>query len=89
MQRQVLVFDDFTTNAYGFEAARNFLLNAGASSVINIAVGKYGKFYDVLYPKPETQWDSFLPASLCSEDFSFISIAGEIDEHALGPFTQP
>ncbi len=89
MHRSIIVLDDFTTNAYGFETARNFLLNAGASSVISIAVGKYGKTYDAFYPKSEVCWDSFLPAPLCEDDFSFTGIAGHIDQHALHPFTQP
>jgi hypothetical protein len=70
----VLVVDDFTTDAYGFETARNFLLNAGASSVISLAVAKYGSMYHALAPKPGIQWDSFAPAPLRSEHFFFTGL---------------
>ena len=76
MHRRVIVVDDFTTDAYGFETARNFLLNAGAGSVISLAVAKYGSMYNALSPRPGIHWDSFLPASLCSEHFSFTGMAG-------------
>lgn len=41
-QRQIVVFDDFTTSGTSLEWARNSLLSAGASQVILVTIGKYG-----------------------------------------------
>ncbi len=65
----ILLFDDFTTYAHGFETARNFLFNAGADHVISIAVGKYPPPYFALSPEPTTKWDSFTAVKLTQDDF--------------------
>jgi hypothetical protein len=81
----VIVIDDFTTESYGFETARNFLFNARASSVICIAVGKYGygRVYEAFYPRPGVSWDSFAPTSLRSSDFESTMLSVNIDKNAL------
>lgn len=85
--RPVIVVDDFTTEAYGFETARNFLMNAGASAVICIAIGKYGSGYNALSPKEGIVWDSFKPNSLLKrDDFRSTHLAEKIDSAALSIF---
>lgn len=85
--RPVIVVDDFTTESKAFETARNFLLNAGASSVMCIAVGKYGNNYTVYAPKSNTNWDSFVINPDLEENDFFVSwVQGTIDRNALGIF---
>jgi FMN phosphatase YigB (HAD superfamily) len=89
MDHPVIVIDDFTTEAYGFETARNFLINAGASSVICIAVSKYGiypKLYNAFYPKSGIKWDSFAPTPLTTGDFDFTRITARFNKNALANF---
>jgi phosphoribosylpyrophosphate synthetase len=82
----VLVVDDFTTEGYGFETARNFLLNAGAKKVICVAIGKYLKPHKIFSPVLGTTWDSFDESHLTLEDFETTSIEPQIDEKALENF---
>ncbi|MEN3331476.1 MAG: hypothetical protein V7641_841 [Blastocatellia bacterium] len=84
--RTILVFDDFTTEAYSFEAARNFLYNAGAREVISIAVGKYRKPYYPHCPHPGVVWDSFAPANLEDRDFRIDAVEENYDLDAVTPF---
>jgi hypothetical protein len=63
----VIVIDDFTTSCNSFEAARNFLYNAGAARVICIAAGKYPTPYRAWSPLPTTTWDSFSPSPTLKE----------------------
>ena len=48
--KRVLVVDDFSTEGYSLEAARNMYLSAGAKSVVLLAFGKYGSRYDLQVP---------------------------------------
>jgi len=89
LRKSIIVIDDFTTDAFGFETARNFLFNAGAGSVISIAIGKYGTTYDAFYPKPGVHWDSFRPSSLGSADFHFTRMPSRMDNNALEHFVIP
>jgi hypothetical protein len=84
--RRVLVFDDYTTEAHSFETARNFLLNAGASDVVTIAVGKYSGDYLAYSPKPGVLWDSFTPARLTEANFETEVLAAIHDVNALEIF---
>jgi len=43
----VCIIDDYITNGYSAEAARNLLIKAGAKRVIFISFGKFGKKYHV------------------------------------------
>ena len=84
----VIVIDDFTTESYGFETARNFFFNAKASSVICIAVGKYGygRTYEAFYPKAGFRWDSFAPTSLTNKNFDYTRISARFNNSALAYF---
>jgi hypothetical protein len=84
--RSVLVFDDFTTEAYSFETARNFLLNAGATSVICIAVGKYPGAYYARTLKPGVTWNSSIPSSLDGSEFVETYMTFSQDARALTCF---
>jgi hypothetical protein len=50
--KRIFVLDDFTTDGYSLEAARNLLLAAGADRVSLIAFGKYPRPYTVAVPDP-------------------------------------
>ena len=62
--KRIVVVDDFETNGYSLECARNLLLLAGAASVTCIAIGKYqmrGQGYarTVYAPQSGYSWDPF------------------------------
>lgn len=85
--RTIIVIDDFTTDGYSFETARNFLLNASAKSVICICVGKYPKTYLARSPKDGIKWDSFSPALLLTENgFNITAPKSVINYKALKTF---
>jgi hypothetical protein len=86
----MLVIDDFTTESDCFETARNFLLNAGASQVTTIAVGKYGMSprYNTRAPILGTRWNSFAPAELSKAQFEETAVRGAFDDEALQYFTR-
>jgi hypothetical protein len=85
--KTVIVVDDFTTEAYSFETARNFIFNANAKSVICIAVGKYHKPYFAYCAKDNTTWDSFVPATeLTQGNFTISRLQSSFDTQALNFF---
>lgn len=67
--KRVIIVDDFTTDGFGFETARNLLLNAGAADVVCIAAGKYGNYTNSFAPRPAVSWDSFAPVTLNAAHF--------------------
>lgn len=77
--KSILVVDDFSTNSFSFEWARNLLLQAGAENVILIAVGKYGNRYGIYSPKDEVSWDPFSKCTLNESDFHKIQYSGKSD----------
>src|SRR5579871_3523815 len=82
----VLLIDDFSTHAHGFETARNFLLNAGVSHVISIAVGKFPSQYLAYSPKPGVQWDSYAAINLTQDSFITTSVEETRNQAALEVF---
>ncbi len=58
---RVVVVDDFTTEGYSFECARNLLLLAGAAEVVSVCVGRYGAWYGKVAPVDGYTWDPFRP----------------------------
>jgi len=57
--KQVIVFDDFTTSGRSLELARNLLLAAGASKVILLAAGKYREAHTQYLLKPNVTLNPF------------------------------
>ncbi|CAJ1181218.1 phosphoribosyltransferase [Companilactobacillus paralimentarius] len=45
--QNICIIDDYITNGYSAEAARNLLLSAGANKVVFISIGKFGREYHV------------------------------------------
>lgn len=80
--RRVIILDDFTTQGYGFEAARNQFLNGGAGSVCCIAIGKFGYTSTICIPDKDVEWDSFCPNSIQDVDFLQSTVRGIIKEKA-------
>lgn len=86
VNRRILIVDDFTTQGYGFETARNLLLNAGAAEVFCISVGKYGFTTNVFSSENGRAFDSFEIDTLTEEDLEKQTMRGEFDPNALENF---
>lgn len=43
--KKIVILDDYTTNGYSFESARNLLLNEGVREIIFIAIGSFQNQY--------------------------------------------
>lgn len=81
--KRVLVLDDFTTWGYSFEAARQMLLKAGASSVTGVAVAKFRYSYHVSQVRKE--WDPYAPSNFNADEIQCTEINGsshpDVDAH--------
>jgi hypothetical protein len=86
INKNILIIDDFTTEGYSFECARNMLYNAGVDSVVCVAIGKYGSRHTLQTPTSRLSWDSFQPNAFGTGDFRGISVTGSIEEDALDEF---
>ncbi len=64
----VIVIDDFTTEGFSFEWARNLLYSAGAGRVVLVALGKYRRSHKVHVPSVSV--DPFKPGKYEADDFS-------------------
>ncbi len=71
INKQVLLVDDFTTDTYAFEWARNLLLSAGAKEVTCVAVGKFGGGFNIISPTGDATFDPFQPVRLSDGDFDY------------------
>ena len=70
---KVVVFDDFTTDGLSFEWARNLFYAAGASCVVLVAIGKYGRKHFLRTPK--IPLSPFEERSYKEEDFEVADIS--------------
>ncbi len=61
--KRVLVVDDFETQGYSMECARNLLMQAGAADVLCVSVSKYQKPRQVVTPAEGYSWDPYLPTT--------------------------
>ena len=61
--KTVLVVDDFETQGYSMECARNLLMQAGAADVLCVSVSKYQKPRQVITPAEGYSWDPYLPTT--------------------------
>ena len=57
----MLVVDDFETEGYSMECARNLLMQAGAADVLCVSVSKYHKPRYVFTPANGYAWDPYAP----------------------------
>jgi hypothetical protein len=80
--KSVLVIDDFTTEGYSLEWARNLLLRGGAREVVCVTIGKYGRGSYVVTAR-ERDWDPYVPQTHPSDRFSYRSMPGTFDDGAL------
>lgn len=60
----ILVMDDFITEGFNTEWARNLLFNAGAKGVISVAIGAFHNFIEVHSIDKSQKWDSFKPVEI-------------------------
>ncbi len=55
----VLVMDDFVTEGYSIECARNMLFDAGASSVVGVCIGRYPRPFQIYSSKDGVRTSPF------------------------------
>jgi len=60
----ILVTDDFVTQGFSTEWARNLLYNAGAKEVISVTIGAFHDAIEVQSIAKEFRWDSFNPVDI-------------------------
>ena len=84
--KTLVLIDDFITEGYSSEWARNLLLKAGAANVITIAIGKYGSNFYCESPRPGLNWDPFVPRKLGAADFLCLTAHGTLNNNALSCF---
>ena len=83
--KRVLVLDDFSTEGYSFEWARNALYNRGATSVICVAIGKFGTSILLETPRAGVTYDASARVALTDDDFepeAYESYGGRIESAA-------
>jgi len=81
--KSVVVVDDFTTEGYSLDCARNLLYQAGAASVVGVVVGKYPRDYHIYAPSDNYEWNPFCPTEHDRRKFQLKLEAGDYDEGAL------
>lgn len=62
--KTILVMDDFITEGFTTEWARNLLFNAGAKNVISVAIGAFHDGIEVQSIDKSLKWDSFSPVGI-------------------------
>ena len=68
--KRILVFDDFETQGYSSECARNLLLEAGTADVIWVNIAKYRKARHIVTPVPHYSWYPTAVQEHRSSDFA-------------------
>jgi hypothetical protein len=86
-EKQFFVLDDFTTDGFSLENARNMLLGDGARAVTMLAFGKYRSPQTVVVPagaafKPREQ------RQYAAADFTSVAVPVTYDEDALREFSE-
>ena len=80
--KRILVIDDFTTDGYSLECARNLLLEAGASDVVAAVIGRYKPRQSICTPVDGYGWDPFVPTTHDPSSFLVDIAAGTSDASA-------
>ncbi len=81
--RTVAVLDDFMTEGYSMECARNLFLHEGASNVIGINFSKYSGWPKVATPQNDYVWDGYAPTTHDTNAFRLSSHSGSANSAAL------
>src|SRR4029077_13793975 len=81
--RDVVVFDDFTTVGYSLDWARNLLRAAGAASIVLVSIGKYSSRHALFAAIDPSAIKPFTVGSYKAEDFSRTDCQLTHDEEAL------
>jgi hypothetical protein len=84
--QRVVIVDDFVTEGYSFECARNLLLLAGAAEVVCVCVGRYGSRYTTFAPVDGYVWDPFSPKTHEVASFQERPCGSKRDQRALDEF---
>lgn len=86
--KKILLVDDFITEGHSIEWARNLLLQAGAASVVNVSIAKYGPRFWSEACKSGSEFDPFSPVHLGMSHFRTIQHTGTLDGEALRYFRE-
>jgi hypothetical protein len=81
-----MVVDDFCTEGFSLEAARQFLEAVGAKEINLFAFGKYGSRFVAQTPKRETKIEPYAERTYADDAFVGNTVSCEIDENALPEF---
>jgi hypothetical protein len=84
--KRIFALDDFTTDGFSLEAARNVLLAAGAASVTSLAFGKYPKAQTIAIPKPANVLEAHKQRAYSDASFAFSTVRMPVDEKAMAEF---
>ena len=84
--KRVFVLDDFTTDGFSLEAARNLLLESGAERVTALAFGKYPKRHTIAVPDPRNALKPHEQRRYTDDDFNLSSVQAVEDAAALSEF---
>ncbi len=85
--KRIFVIDDFCTEGYSLEAARNLYFAAGARSVNLFAFGKYGDRYVEVVPELGTAIEPYKQKAYKDGQFDFATVHADIDADGLTEFT--
>jgi hypothetical protein len=86
--KRVFVIDDFTTEGYSLEAARQMFFGAGARSVDLLAFGKYGTRYGLQTPMDESLVEPFQKKTYADADFDETQDHMTQNHEALSQFVE-
>ena len=81
--KRIVVVDDFTTEGWSLECARNLLYKAGAVEVVCITIGKYGSKHYIATAAKEYTWNPYKEITHKTGTFEFESTPGNFDPRAL------
>lgn len=85
--KKVLVADDFITGGLSMEGCRNFLVAGGASEVLTVAVGRFGRSAVRLWsPREGVDLDPWEPCNLGASEFETKLATGSFDPNAVKQF---
>lgn len=86
--KRVIVLDDFHTDGFSLEAARNIYLAAGADTVTLLAFGKYGFKITEAVPKRRNLVKPYEEKSYSDDDFEIVEGRVETNPDALPEFRE-
>ncbi|MFC1926403.1 HAD-IA family hydrolase [Chloroflexota bacterium] len=81
--KTILIIDDFITEGFSTEWARNLLYNAGAEKVISVAIGAFHNSIEVQSIAKGLKWDSYNPVNIDDKYLSSNNVFATTNANAL------